>query len=291
MTMGYGFKMKKGISTVNTTRRHVLLGGASLALAARAWRPAFAADDALRALVDGPQRSPNARARDMYRHPYETLVFLGVEPTSTVIEIQPGGGYWTEILAPYLQAKGSYLAALPPDQFASDEAKRENDVFNRKIAATPALYAQVKTVPFRGNQFDLAPAEKADFVLTFRNVHNWMADGETDAAFAAFFKALKPGGILGVEEHRGAPDTPQDPIAKSGYVRQDVAVGFALKAGFVLAASSEINANPKDTKDYPAGVWTLPPAYRLKDQDRDKYAAIGESDRFLLKFQKPKTSV
>ena len=134
---------------------------------------------------------------------------------------------------------------------------------------------------------DLVPPGTADAVLTFRNVHNWMADGTADAVFASVFRALKPGGTLGLEEHRGRVDLPQDPLAKSGYVREDVVIGLVEKAGFRLAARSEANSNPKDTKDYPDGVWTLPPSYRLKDKDRARYAAIGESDRMLLKFVKP----
>jgi predicted methyltransferase len=244
--------------------------------------------DRLRALVDAPTRAAANVARDPYRHPHETLKFLGVGEDSVVVEILPGGsGYWTEILAPYLKDHGRYIAANFDKESASDEAKRGNAAFDAKVAGDPALYGKVETAEFHPGVKDIAPPGSADFVLTFRNVHNWMADGDADAAFAAFFKALKPGGVLGVEEHRGRADQPQDPLAKSGYVRQDYAIALAEKAGFKLAGSSEVNANPKDTKDYSVGVWALPPTYRLKDQDRDKYAAIGESDRFLLKFVKP----
>ena len=143
------------------------------------------------------------------------------------------------------------------------------------------------TSEFAGDRHDIAPPGSADLVVTFRNIHNWMARGEAEAAFRSFYKALKPGGVLGVEEHRGRTDQPQDPAAKSGYVRQDYAIALAEGAGFKFVASSEVNANPKDTKDYPAGVWTLPPTLRLGDRDRAKYEAIGESDRFVLKFVKP----
>jgi predicted methyltransferase len=270
------------------TRRHSLaLAGAFWASAGLGSSTLLAGEDRLRALVDGPQRSAANRARDPYRHPYETLAFLGMRADATVVEILPGGsGYWTEILAPYLRDHGRYIAANAPRDTESGEMQHENAAFLAKMQATPQIYDKVEVSEFKADRHAIAPAGSADFVLTFRNVHNWMAAGETDAAFATFFKALKPGGILGVEEHRGRADRPQDPLAKSGYVRQDVAIGFAEKAGFRLAGSSEINANPKDTKDYPAGVWTLPPSYRLKDKDRARYAEIGESDRFLLKFEK-----
>jgi predicted methyltransferase len=241
----------------------------------------------LETLVAGPQRSAANTARDPYRHPLEDLRFLGVKPTDTVVEILPGGaGYWTEILAPYLRQGGRYVAANPPRTDTSDEAVKGNAAFAAKIAGDPGDYAKVETAAF-SPPADLVPPGTADAVLTFRNVHNWMADGTADAAFASFFRALKPGGTLGVEEHRGRTDQPQDPKAKSGYVREDTVIALAEKAGFRLAARSEVNSNPKDTKDYPEGVWTLPPTYRLKDKDHDRYAAIGESDRMLLKFVKP----
>lgn len=242
----------------------------------------------LQALVDGPQRGPANRARDPFRHPVEDLAFFGITPSSTVVEILPGGsGYWTEILAPYLRNAGRYIAANPPGTDASDEAVKGNAAFAAKIAADAADYSKVETVDFV-HDGDIVPPGTADAVLTFRNVHNWMADGSAPAVFATFFRALKPGGVLGIEEHRGRTDQPQDPLAKSGYVRQDTVIALAERAGFTLAATSEVNANPKDTKDYPAGVWTLPPTYRLKEVDRATYAAVGESDRMLLRFTKPK---
>ena len=243
----------------------------------------------LRALVDGPQRTPKNTARDPYRHPFEVLDFFGVGGNATVVEIDPGGaGYWTEILAPYLKDHGRYIAANGPKDSPSEEVQRGNAAFAAKVSADPTDYSKVEVDEFAPGRKDLAGPGEADFVLTFRNIHNWMKDGVADAAFAAFFKALKPGGVLGVEEHRGRGDQPQDPQANSGYVRQDYAIALAEAAGFKFAGASEVNANPKDTKDYPEGVWTLPPTFRLKEKDRDKYAAIGESDRFVLKFVKPK---
>ncbi|MDQ0468808.1 class I SAM-dependent methyltransferase [Labrys wisconsinensis] len=261
-----------------------LLVAVAAALPATAQEPA----DQLQRLVAGPQRSEKNRVRDPYRHPLEVLTFFGVRPDSDVVEILPGaGGYWTEILAPYLREHGRYTAANGEAASPSAEVQKDNAGFKAKIAADPADYGKVAVSEFAADRHDIAPPGSADFVLTFRNIHNWMAAGETQGAFGAFYKALKPGGILGVEEHRGKPGEPQDPLAKSGYVRQDVAIGFAEAAGFRFVGSSEVNANPKDTKDYPAGVWALPPTFRLGDQDRAKYAAIGESDRFILKFVKP----
>lgn len=242
----------------------------------------------LESLVLGPQRSAANKARDPYRHPLEDLRFFEIKPTDAVLEILPGGSaYWGEVLAPYLRDHGRYIAANPAETDLSDEAVKGNAAFAAKLAADPADFARVETVDFTPQGTTLAPGT-ADVVLTFRNVHNWLSDGSAAAVFAGLYRALRPGGTLGLEEHRGPPNQPQDPLAKSGYVRQDYVIGLAEAAGFKLAATSEANANPRDTKDYPEGVWTLPPTYRLKDSDRAKYAAIGESDRMLLKFEKPR---
>jgi predicted methyltransferase len=252
--------------------------------------PAFAqtADTALRAFIDGPQRSDRNRLRDRYRHPAEVLAFFGVRPDRVIVEILPGaGGYWTEILAPYVKASGRYIAANGESASASEETQKDNAGFKTKLAADPADYDRVEIAEFAADRHEIAPAGSADFVLTFRNLHNWMAHGETAAVFKTLYAALKPGGVLGIVDHRGRDDQPQDPLAKSGYVRQDIAIGFAEAAGFKFVASSEANANPRDTKDYSVGVWALPPTFRLKDLDRETYAAIGESDRFTLKFVKP----
>jgi predicted methyltransferase len=237
-----------------------------------------AKDEALAKAIAGAHRTPALVERDKARKPQEELEFYGIKPTMTVVEISPGGGYWTEILAPYLKDKGTYYTAVSP---------RQAEGWKKKLDATPATYGNVKISQMGGGTYDIAPDGSADMVLTFRNVHNWMSAGTADQAFAAFYKALKPGGILGVEEHRASDKQPQDPKAANGYVRQDYTVQLAEKAGFKLAGSSEILANPKDTKDWPRGVWTLPPTLTLKEQDREKYMAIGEADNFVLKFQKP----
>ncbi|MGO9773798.1 MAG: class I SAM-dependent methyltransferase [Roseiarcus sp.] len=246
------------------------------------------ADPALAAIVANPDRNPANRARDPYRHPEATLSFFGVTSDSVVVEIQPGrDGYWTEILAPYLRDHGHYIAAVAPRASMSKEARDAFDAFEAEYAATPERYGAIEIAEFSGDTGAVAAPESADFVLTFRNIHNWMAKGRAAATFSAFYAALKPGGVLGVVEHRGRADAAQDPLAKSGYVREDYAIALAEAAGFKLAGKSEINANPRDTRDYPVGVWALPPTYRLGDVDRDKYAAIGESDRSTLKFVKP----
>lgn len=245
-----------------------------------------AAQDELAQWAAAPHRTAANVARDPHRHPLETLAFFGVREDSTVVEILPGsGGYYMEILAPYLRARGRYIAASraadAPPQYVADHRK-----LLARLEAEPALYGKVVVTQFSADRHEIAPPASADFVLTFRNLHNWVERGEVEGALRAFHRALKPGGVLGVVDHRGRDDLPQEAQMKSGYVRQDAAIALIERAGFRLAAASEINANPKDTKDHPEGVWTLPPTYRLKDKDRAKYAAIGESDRFTLKFIK-----
>jgi predicted methyltransferase len=242
--------------------------------------------DELARLFSAPQRSAANVARDGYRHPLEVLRFFGVRPDSTVVEILPGsGGYYMEILAPYLQDRGLYIAAnrdaAAPPPYLADHQK-----LLARLKAEPALYGKVLVTQFNADLHPIAPPGSADFVLTFRNLHNWIERGELEGALRAFHQALKPGGVLGVVDHRGRTDLPQAAQTKSGYIREDYAIALIEKAGFRLAGASEVNANPKDSKDHPAGVWTLPPTYRLKDQDRAKYAAIGQSDRFTLKFIK-----
>jgi predicted methyltransferase len=248
---------------------------------------ARAEDVKLAMLIAGPQRTEANRVRDPYRHPQGTLEFFGLKPDMNVVEIWPGGaGWWTEILAPYLAEHGRYHAALPNPE-RNDEARRGNEAFAAKMAADPKLYNKVVTTTLDGDSDKIAPDNSADLVLTFRNLHDWVPQGQAEPALRAMFRALKPGGILGIEDHRAANDQPQDPQAKSGYLREDYTIKLVESVGFKFVAKSEVNANPKDTKDYPAGVWTLPPTLRLKDQDRAKYQAIGESDRYTMKFVKP----
>lgn len=246
-----------------------------------------AADDRLAAAIAGDHREPANRARDVYRHPYETLTFFGLRPDMTVVEIWPGRGWYTEILAPYLRGEGRYYAASWDRDSDSDFVQRALAAYDEKLAARPEVYGEVVVTELSRSKTRIAPPASADLVLTFRNVHNWMKRGYERSIFEAMFEALKPGGHLGLVEHRGDPEVWQDPQALSGYVNQDYAVALAEQVGFRLVASSEVNANPKDTKDHPEGVWTLPPTLRLKDQDREIYVAIGESDRMTLLFQKP----
>jgi predicted methyltransferase len=243
-----------------------------------------ATDPALASAVASPARPAAAVARDKSRHPVEELTFFGITPKMSVVELWPGGGYWTDILGPYLAPSGHYTIALPPSGGEEDGGVAR---FRARIAAEKDRLGTIHETTLGAGHFDIAPAGSADLVLTFRNLHNWMDAGYAEQALAACFSALKPGGILGIEEHRGRNDVPQDPKAENGYVRQDYAIAMAKKAGFVLVGSSEINANPRDTKDWPKGVWTLPPSLALGEKDRAKYIAIGEGDNFVLKFQKP----
>jgi predicted methyltransferase len=240
----------------------------------------------LAAAIAGPWRTPKFVDRDAARHPAQELAFFGVTPTMSIVELWPGGGYWTEILAPYLREHGAYIAAISPPSTDPDDIKADQR-FRAKLDASKILYGPVTIAHFGKGDNRIAAPGTVDMVVTFRNLHNWMGEGWADEALSAIFAALKPGGILGVEDHRAAADKPQDPAAKSGYVRQDYAIALAKKAGFELVDTSEIDANPKDTKDWPEGVWTLPPTYALGDKDRARYAAIGEADNFVLKFRKP----
>ena len=242
-------------------------------------------------VLAGSWRSPANRARDVYRHPKATLQFFGVRPDRTVIEITPGGGWYAEILAPLLHDNGHYVAAekMPA---ADSEARSDDSALRKKFAADPAHYGNARIVQFDPQAPVFGPPASADLVLTFRNVHNWIATGNEGAGtapamFKAFFAVLKPGGVLGVVDHRADAGASLEAVKRSGYLPTAYVVKLATEAGFTLDESSEINANPKDTKDYPKGVWTLPPTLTLGEQDRAKYLAIGESDRMTLRFVKP----
>jgi predicted methyltransferase len=240
-------------------------------------------------IIADAHRPASDRERDGFRHPKETLLFFGLRPQMQVVEIWPEPGWYTEIIAPLVKDQGKYYAAMAAPRPDNAYVSARSKAYQERFAAHPEVYGKIELTTFSAEAKDIAPAGSVDMVVTFRNIHNWMAGGWAPQAFAAMYKALKPGGILGVVEHRGEPDLPQDPKAKSGYVREDEAIRLIESQGFALVAQSEINANPKDTKDYPQGVWTLPPVYRLGDKDRATYAAIGESDRLTLKFVKPKS--
>jgi predicted methyltransferase len=247
---------------------------------------AASADPALAAAVASPARSPAAVARDSVRHPIEELTFFGIKPTMSVVELWPGGGYWTDILGVYLAPHGHYTIAFPAPGNGEEDGQSQR--LRARISAAKDRFGSIHETTLGRGHFDIAPPGSADLVLTFRNLHNWMEGGYADDALAAIFKALKPGGILGMEEHRGRNDRPQDPKAESGYVRQDYAIALAKKAGFEFVASSEMNANPRDTKDWVDGVWTLPPTLAQGDKDRARYVAVGEADNFVIKFRKPR---
>ncbi|HUG03040.1 MAG TPA: hypothetical protein VML92_01255 [Steroidobacteraceae bacterium] len=240
-------------------------------------------------VLAGDHRSEAYRARDQWRHPKETLKFFGLRQDLTVMEIWPGGGGWyLEVLAPTLREHGQYIAASWDPKSESKYVQENSKKLADKLAARPDLYDRVRMTALQvPNALAPVPDGSVDMVLTFRNIHSWMGNDGAAAMFKAMFAALKPGGILGVVEHRARNDAPQDPKAKSGYVRTDYAIALAEKAGFELVGESDVNANPKDTADHPNGVWSLPPSLRGGDTDRERFVAIGESDRFTLKFRKP----
>ena len=280
------------------SRRRVLLSGPGLILAGCGEPQSSAvrsppqpkpAVDPLAEAVAGVWRTPAERARDRWRRPAETLRFFGLQPGATVVEFWPGVGWWTQILAPYLARTGGRYVAAQPD---ADPALVET--FRRRFANT-ALYGRVEIARFGPASGPVVPAGSADLVLFMRNLHNWMAAGLTEKAFRDAHAALKPGGTLGIEQHRADPEGVQDPVAASGYVQQAYVVGLAEEAGFRLEAASELNANPKDDRDHPFGVWTLPPVRLSAPRgsppdpsfDRTTFDAVGESDRMTLRFRRP----
>lgn len=234
--------------------------------------------------VASPYRTLKFKERDIYRNPGDTLTFFGVKPSMKVLEITPGTGWYTEILAPYLNDKGQYVMAVHP---TGSPAPQTNHIaqWSKKF---PDISKNIKVTTFdlTNPNLELGVADSLDMVVTFRNVHNWMAKGNESVAFNAFFKVLRKGGILGVVEHR-APNDRNDPKASTGYVRESDVIKMAKQAGLKYIGKSEVNSNPKDRKDYEKGVWSLPPTFALKEKNREEYIAIGESDRMTLKFIKP----
>jgi len=235
----------------------------------------------LEASINGGWRAEENRVRDKYRHPLETLTFFGVKPDATLIELIPSHNLWyAEILAPYLRDKGHYIGA-------NVKSDREDVGQKERLASHADQFDKAEIREFDFKSPDFGAENSADFFLTFRNVHNFAMSHVEDKLFAAAFKVLKHGGVLGVVDHRAPADKSLDDVLKTGYLPEKYVIELAQKAGFKLVATSDVNNNPKDTKDYPKGVWTLPPNFAEKDVDREKFAAIGESDRYTLKFVKP----
>jgi predicted methyltransferase len=279
---------------MRTALKTILLTTAALLAASLA--SAQTLDDATSAALDtalaGEHRSERNRARDQYRHPKETLAFFGLRRDMTVVEIWPGGGWYAEILAPVLKGTGKYYAAQYGDNAAFDYQREEMMTLAAKKASYPDVFGDMEfTSMWTPNELVIAPPGTADLVLTFRNVHNWFDAGyrqDPARVFGAFFTALKPGGVLGVVDHRWPDATTEDPAARNGYVSEERVIALAKAAGFELVGSSDINRNPKDTHDHPNGVWTLAPDLAVPEgADRQKFIDIGESDRLTLKFRKP----
>ena len=266
-----------------------LLAAAALLVAT----PGFAADSALSAqlapILDSELRSDSHRARDQYRHPSATLAFFEIEPGQSVVEIWPGAnGWYTEILAPLLRERGQLICAHWAQDSKVPYFSKSRRSFDQKLSQAPQVYDKVEiTVLEPPSATAIAPAASADRVLTFRNVHNWLKAGTADSVFAAMYAALKPGGILGIVEHRAVAGTDEETMIRSGYVTEARVMQLAQQAGFEYIASSEVNANAKDDANHPKGVWSLPPSLRGGDVDRASFIAIGESDRMTLKFRKP----
>jgi len=242
---------------------------------------------ALDAALKGKHRTPKHAARDLQRHPLQTLTFYGLKPTMTVLEYGPGEGWWTELLAPTLAARGKLIVTAtdhngPPDQRSTMYGQR----LNHFLMKSPELYGKVERVVTDNAKPDLKLTSAVDMVIVSRGMHGWHNNKTTSVWLAEIHEALKEGGILAVEQHRAKLDAIPDDSSKKGYLPEKFVIQQIEIAGFKLAEKSEINANPKDTTDHPEGVWTLPPTLRLKDKDRDKYLAIGESDRMTLRFTK-----
>ena len=243
--------------------------------------------DLLDKVIASEYRDAKNVARDVYRHPKETLSLFGINPDMHVLEILPGGGWYTEILAPYLKENGRLAVASFGDRHSVEYLRNIHNGLMEKFDSQPDIYGKVVRGVFKGEDYlDDFKDESFDMVLTFRNTHNWIRRGGVEDIYRSFYRVLKPGGVLGVVQHRAEAGSDAKVTAEMGYVPESYIIGLLEGIGFELIDKSEINANPKDTKDYPEGVWTLPPTYRLGDKDRAKYTAIGESDRMTMKFVK-----
>lgn len=278
--------------SIHKLRRLIILGSVMLATFHHSTVIAVEANS-LDAMINGNWRSDENRARDSFRHPKQTLEFFGIKADARVIEITPGGAAWYgEILAPYLKERGQYIAANAAGEKAPASTmtyyNRVKATQEKKFSADPERYSKVQSISFDPSAPQFGAVSSADFVLTFRNVHNWVADHNEAIIFKAMFDVLKPGGVLGVVDHRAKAGKVLDAkLIDSGYLPEDYVITLAQQAGFKLLAKSDVNANPKDSSDYPKGVWTLPPTYAEGLKDKEKYTAIGESDRFTLRFVKP----
>jgi len=245
--------------------------------------------DALRDAVAAPHRTPEFVERDRYRNPEQTLRFFDIQPEHDVVEISPGAGWYTEILAPYV--KGDYYAAHFPEDGGVEYFARARQVFLDRLESQPDIYGNVQVVVFNPVTGDLElPDASVDRALTFRNIHGWLRSDSEQAAFASLFRVLRPGGYLGVVQHRSRQLIDRDRMVATGYMTQDAVIALAQEAGFEFVGASEVNANFRDTAQHPEGVWTLPPSLRLGDRNRSRYLEIGESDRMTLKFRKPEAA-
>ncbi len=250
----------------------------------------YASEHSIETIIDkainGEHRSVANKARDVYRHPKETLLFFGIKPDMKVLEILPGLGWYTEVLTPILKDNGELTVASFGENHPSDYLRGLHIKFAKNLDSNPELYGRIKRELFDKGYLNNIASESQDMVVTFRNTHNWIKIGAVEDAYRGFHRVLKKGGVLGVVQHRAHKGDNAKETAQKGYVPESYLIKLAESMGFELVDKTEINANPKDTKDHPEGVWTLPPSYRLKDVDKDKYTAIGESDRMTLRFVK-----
>ena len=277
-------------NTWRVNLKKIIFAALALTLAAQSFAQSLPMGVRVAESLDSTERSLEEQARDRYRHPVATLDFFGLEDGMSVMEIWPSGGWYAKILAPVMNGNGQYIQAIWDPEVEGQPGYRYSlpEALNATFANNPGYYGEVETVHYSPPESaSLGEADSVDMILTFRSIHGLVNSGDAQAVFNEFARVLKPGGTLGVVQHRADAGTDPEVTAKKGYVSEEAVIAMAEKAGLSLSSSSEINANPKDTKDYADGVWTLPPSYRLGDTDREKYSAIGESDRMTLRFEKP----